>query len=471
MKLIAALFLLLVCCVSCSDDNNGAPYRVTGKITSQGNPISGVTVTLNGATAVSTTTDGAGVYRFSGLKGGLYSVNPAKAGFRFTPSARPVDVSSDDKVGIDFTVGAAPPPTAIQLPKTGQIIGYSPGDDGYLQKGVAWPYLRFIDNGDGTITDILTGLVWFQDAACLGKKQWLDALAAAGGLAGGACGLSDNSKPGDWRLPNINELNSLVHVNRWNPAVPSQRLGSADGPFSGVEKYGYWSSTTFAAHTYQAWIVHFLFGQLEPFSKKSALYVWPVRDSGGTIGTVQLAGTGQTLSYAVGDDGYRQKGAPWPTPRFTDNGNGSVTDNLTKLVWLKEMNCLQTVGGISIQRPNTYSSIRYPLALTWVSKLATGSCGLTDGSQAGEWRLPNRFEAQSLVDYSRSSPGLPANHPFSNVQPQGAWSNTVLNYFITGFAGGNNWFIYPESGRVNVTASGTNVGGGYYIWAVRDGAP
>ena len=49
--------------------------------------------------------------------------------------------------------------------------------------------------------------------------------------------------------------------------------------------------------------------------------------------------TGQTVSYALGDDGDLQKGVMWPVPRFTDNGSGTVTDNLTGLIWLKDANC------------------------------------------------------------------------------------------------------------------------------------
>jgi len=49
--------------------------------------------------------------------------------------------------------------------------------------------------------------------------------------------------------------------------------------------------------------------------------------------------TGVTTSYAAGDDGALKKGVAWPNPRFTDNSNGTVTDNLTGLVWLKNANC------------------------------------------------------------------------------------------------------------------------------------
>ena len=48
--------------------------------------------------------------------------------------------------------------------------------------------------------------------------------------------------------------------------------------------------------------------------------------------------TGQTTIYAAGDDGALQKGVAWPTPRFTDNDNGTVTDNLTGLIWMKNAN-------------------------------------------------------------------------------------------------------------------------------------
>ncbi len=57
--------------------------------------------------------------------------------------------------------------------------------------------------------------------------------------------------------------------------------------------------------------------------------------------------TGQTTSYATGDDGILQKGVVWPIPRFKDNNNGTVTDNLTGLIWLKNANCfgVENLGG------------------------------------------------------------------------------------------------------------------------------
>jgi hypothetical protein len=46
--------------------------------------------------------------------------------------------------------------------------------------------------------------------------------------------------------------------------------------------------------------------------------------------------TGQTTSYALGDDGDLQMGIAWPEPRFTDNEDGTVTDNLNGLMWTKD---------------------------------------------------------------------------------------------------------------------------------------
>ncbi len=57
-----------------------------------------------------------------------------------------------------------------------------------------------------------------------------------------------------------------------------------------------------------------------------------------TIYTAAVPKTGQVTSYSPGDDGDLQRGVPWPNPRFTDNADGTVTDNLTGLIWLKNAN-------------------------------------------------------------------------------------------------------------------------------------
>ena len=85
------------------------------------------------------------------------------------------------------------------------------GQDGEYQAGVSVDP-RFTDNGDGTVTDNLTGLIWLKDADCFGSRNWTNALSDANTLADGSCGLTDGSVAGDWRLPNVRELQSLIDL-------------------------------------------------------------------------------------------------------------------------------------------------------------------------------------------------------------------------------------------------------------------
>jgi hypothetical protein len=160
----------------------------------------------------------------------------------------------------------------IDLPRTGQTTSYAPGDDGGLQKGVAWPSPRFTDNDDGTVTDNLTGLVWLKNANCFGTRTWADALRDANNLASGSCGLTDGSTVGQWRLPNVNELESLVHAGQADIATWLNTQG-----FSNVEPKPYWSSTTYARDTGYAWYVYMWDGIVYASDKSTSLSVWPVR--------------------------------------------------------------------------------------------------------------------------------------------------------------------------------------------------
>src|ERR1051325_9727501 len=85
------------------------------------------------------------------------------------------------------------------------------GQDGEILAGLPFPVPRFQDNKDGTVTDTATGLIWLKDSNLFGYVQWNEALAKARTLASDSVeGLSDGSKAGDWRMPNIRELLSLV---------------------------------------------------------------------------------------------------------------------------------------------------------------------------------------------------------------------------------------------------------------------
>jgi len=155
--------------------------------------------------------------------------------------------------------------------KTGQTTSYSGGDDGDLEKGVSWPDPRFIDNGDGTVTDNLTGLIWLKMATCIGEKNWTEAKTSVGLLQEGSCGLSDGSCAGDWRMPNVRELHSLIDFGSFNPALPSGH------PFSIVQLDGYWSSTTYESNIDSSWLIDIRYGDVCVYSKGTVFYVWPVR--------------------------------------------------------------------------------------------------------------------------------------------------------------------------------------------------
>ena len=129
----------------------------------------------------------------------------------------------------------------LGIHQTGQTQSYAEGDDGAVQFGVVLPQPRFTDNGDGTITDNLTGLIWTKDVGCMEPASWDEAHEMAGDVAAGDCGLTDGSKPGDWRVPNIRELHSLVDFGNHSPSLPSGH------PFEGIDPAtSWWSSTTSA---------------------------------------------------------------------------------------------------------------------------------------------------------------------------------------------------------------------------------
>lgn len=156
--------------------------------------------------------------------------------------------------------------------KTGQTTTYATGDDGDLEKGVPWPVPRFTDNGNWTVTDNLTGLIWMKDADCSGVSDWYGALELCNSISAPDCGLTDGSEVGDWRLPNVKELHSLVDYGNYYLALPSGH------PFVDVQLTAYWSSSTHADDTDYAWRVFFGYGIVRDISKGGTYNAWCVRD-------------------------------------------------------------------------------------------------------------------------------------------------------------------------------------------------
>jgi len=152
---------------------------------------------------------------------------------------------------------------AAAVPKTGQTTSYRTGDDGDLQPGVASPSPRFTDNGNETVTDNQTGLIWAKNANLDGMKTWNAAIDYCNALSLGG--------HDDWRLPTVKELQSLIDFGNYGPALPSGH------PFTGVQSFYYWSSTADANTTGYAWSVGLDRGDVSSYDKTFTFTVWPVR--------------------------------------------------------------------------------------------------------------------------------------------------------------------------------------------------
>lgn len=141
----------------------------------------------------------------------------------------------------------------------------------------------------------MTGLIWLQEANCLmGSTDWKSANEFAVGLADGECGLSDRSKPGDWRLPTKDEWEATIARAKAtgctsrgtkNPPSLTNRAGTdcfstdANPAFSGVQTILYWSSSAFEPFPSGAWTGDLDNGitQDDPKFFSSSSLVWPVR--------------------------------------------------------------------------------------------------------------------------------------------------------------------------------------------------
>jgi hypothetical protein len=336
-----------------------------------------------------TVANGAAVTR-AGFNG-QFTNGPGAAGIIFTTfnfssvTSGPAG-PTDSMTGADFVAYDGSNPL-VSLAASGQSVSYAAGDDAAARVGVAWPQARFVDNQDGTATDNLTGLVWLKDAGCLRPDLWSQALAAVNALASGACGLSDGSTAGQWRMPNMWELESLIDESAANPAV------SAGSPFVNINGV-YWTSTSYyggITGSPIAWAIRMSDGRYvndgtTNMKQSSALGVWAVKGAGG--GAVKLQASGFYVPYVAGDDGSVEAGVPLTFPRMRDNADGTVTDTMTGLIWLKQANCIN----------DTWAG-----ALVDISTLASGRCGLSDGSTAGSWRMPNRKEMESIADRAQTN--------------------------------------------------------------------
>lgn len=150
--------------------------------------------------------------------------------------------------------------------------------------------LRHNDNGDGTVTDRLTGLIWLKNANCFGGKTYQDANQAAADLAAGQCGLTDGSSAGAWRLPTKPEWEATMaravalgckFGGGGGPPSLTNDAGIAcfnagPTPFNAVQSSFYWSSSAHPG-TNLGWIVSLLTGGPINLEIEDGVLVWPVR--------------------------------------------------------------------------------------------------------------------------------------------------------------------------------------------------
>ena len=250
----------------------------------------------------------------------------------------------------DNSTGFTTLPATYKLPDTGQTVSYTNtvGEDhDYLINPPS-----FIINDSDTVTDNNTHLMWQrQDDGT--TRTWADAEPYCSGLSLGG--------QSDWRIPEIHELQTIVDFGN------SVHLDATY--FTGTDSTGYYWSTTYAASSSKAWYMRVGHGTVGDLGKTNTQYTRCVR------------GANTTRS-------------------FTDNGDSTVTDTKTRLVWQK------THGS---QRNQTAS-------LTYCENLTLGSLS--------DWRLPNIKELGSIVDLSVRLPSIDGT-AFPNTSAGGYWSSTT----------------------------------------------
>ncbi len=245
------------------------------------------------------------------------------------------------------------------------------------------PTPAYQDNGDGTITDLATGLMWSQDYS--GKMTWSEAQAAAEALT-----LAGHT---DWRLPTITELYSLIDFSGSEPPVNAAGDPNAYTPFidTSVFNFAYgdtssgerlidaqtWSSTAYSSTTMHTGLtifgVNFADGRIKGYGAS--------RPNGEEMT--------QYVRFVRGDPGYGQN-------LFTDNGDGTLTDLAAGLMWTQS---------------DSGAGMDWEDALAYCQTLETA--GHTD------WQLPDAKQLQSIVDYDRSpdATGSAAIDPLFQTTP------------------------------------------------------
>ncbi len=291
----------------------------------------------------------------------------------------------------------------------------APGEEFYGQDGQYTDNApSYTDNGDGTVTDNVTDLMWQQSPDTEGdgdidtndKLTYDQAVALAGNLNLGGYT--------DWRLPTIKELYSLINFNGTDPSGYEGEDTSDLVPFIDTNSFRFSYGDTSAGERI-----------IDAQYASSNLYVANTGGDGGrTLFGVNFA-DGRIKGYGLslfGQDKtfytiFVRANTDYGQNAFSDNGDGTITDNATGLMWSQD---------------DSNIGLNWKEALAWVqTKNRENSQGYSD------WRLPNAKELQSIVDYSRSpdTTGSAAIDPLFNattitneageIDYPAYWSNTT----------------------------------------------
>lgn len=248
----------------------------------------------------------------------------------------------------------------------------------------------YTDNGDGTVTDNVTGLMWQKDP---GEKMT---------YAQAVQGVSSFRLAGydDWRLPTIKELFSLIQFNGLDPMIESESHAGLI-PFIDTDyfEFSYGDTSAGERNIDSQFVSTNLY-----VSREVPQTMFGVNFADGRIkgyGTV-MPGRGEKTFFVHHVRGNKNYGVN----DFMDNGDGTVADRATGLTWQQEDS---------------------GMAMNWAEALSY--CETLDLAGHGDWRLPNAKELQSIADYSRSpaSSGSPALDPlfratsFTNEKGQNDW--------------------------------------------------
>jgi hypothetical protein len=186
------------------------------------------------------------------------------------------DIVNKSSLYLSFPVRGTTDYSPAKLWRTGQIASDGTGDDGDLRRGISWPSPRFLDLGNETVKDNLTGLIWTANANTPGPTACTPGVAKISydSYLFVQC-LNNTSYLGynDWRVPNRKELQSLIDHSRYNPALPSGH------PSTGVVSGTYWSSDTYINQCNLGWAIDMDTGLVSESYKDpfNAFHVWPVR--------------------------------------------------------------------------------------------------------------------------------------------------------------------------------------------------